>query len=104
MSHFVPKKVLSGDNADIEKFVKIYEAHIATLGKSSFCALTLNDSLPVTKAIVLFRQESVRITLGFDSHAQGDFMSQRLADTFRLERIEKEPTCVFVLRFPNALP
>ena len=85
VNHLLAKKILSGDSGEVEKFVKLYDAHVSGLkgGKSLLLShLSRNDSLPTTNASLIFGRKRVKITLGFDSHAQGDFMSQRLADTF----------------------
>ena len=42
-------------------------------------SLSQNHSLPKTNAVLTVAQVSVEGTIGFDSHAQGDFISERLA-------------------------
>jgi hypothetical protein len=79
----MPNKVLSEDADEVARFEKIFDEQMKRGSKGrSVSSLSLNDSLPVINAVLIFKQERIKIRVGFDSHAQGDFMSRTLADSF----------------------
>ena len=79
----VPDKMLTGSAQDVQTFLARYKTLAGGIGKSrqvlSMNALSRNHSLPTTNAVFRSKKVSIEARLGFDSHAQGDFISETLA-------------------------